>query len=329
MFFRVLRVKASLRHFRIFVATAESGQISKAAATLFTSQPVVTEAIKALEAKIGVKLLQRHTKGVSLTSEGMVFLRHARSVLAAAVEAMEAPLRNTHDMTGVLKLACTHTVVGYYLPLLLARFKRQFPGIVVELIELERAQIEQRLLSGEIDIAMCLTSPLERLDEIDTDVLVRSKRRLWLPSNHPLLKKERVDLKDVRSEPYILLTLDDAEETTRQFWLAAGMQPNVVFRTTSMEAIRNLVATGYGVTILSDLVYRPWTLEGTRLEVVTLTNALPSMDIGIAWKRDVQLGRSARAFADLCRATTGAVLGGHPAIVEKQRRDLAERIERV
>lgn len=295
-------MKASLRHFRIFVATAETGQISKAAAALFTSQPVVTEAIKALEAEMGVKLFQRHAKGVTLSSEGTVFLRHARGVLAAAAEAMQAPQRVRHDMTGVLKLACNHTVAGYYLPPLLARFNRQFPGIKVELIELARTDIERCLRTGEIELALCLTSPLEHLDEIDCDILTRSKRRLWLPANHALLKKKRVTLKDVHPEPYILLTIDDADQTTRRYWEAAGMQPNVRFHTTSMEATRNLVAIGFGVTILSDMVYRPWSLDNTRLETVTLADeGVPSMDIGIAWKRDVELGRYARAFADVCR----------------------------
>ena len=294
-------MRASLRHFRIFVATAETGQISKAAVTLFTSQPAVTESIKALESEIGVKLFERHAKGVSLTSEGIVFLRHARGVLAAAAEAMQAPQRIRHDMAGVLRLACTQTVVGYYLPPLLARFRRQYPHIQVELIELTRSRIEESLLDGEIELAMCLTSPMERLDEIDTDVLTRSKRRLWLPVNHPLLGGKRITLKDVEPEPYIVLTIDDADQTTLRYWELAGLRPNVVFRTTSIEAIRNLVAVGFGVTILSDMVYRSWTLENARLEAVTLADPMPSMDIGLAWKRDVELGRSARAFADCCR----------------------------
>ncbi|GAB2458448.1 LysR family transcriptional regulator [Comamonas humi] len=295
-------MRASLRHFRIFVATAETGQVSKAATMLFTSQPVVTEAIKALETEIGLKLFERHAKGVSLTSEGTVFLRHARSVLAAAAEAMQAPHRIRRDMTGVLRLACTHTVVGYYLPPLLARFQRQYAGIRVELVEMTREQIEKSLISGEVELAMCLISPLGHLDEIDTHVLTRSKRRLWLPVNHPLLSKKRITLQDVQPEPYVLLTIDDAEQTTQRYWEAAGCSPNVVFRTSSMEATRNLVAVGLGVTILSDMVYRSWTLENARLEAVTLSDPLPSMDIGFAWKRDVELGRYARAFVDACRS---------------------------
>jgi DNA-binding transcriptional LysR family regulator len=296
-------MKVSLRHFRIFVATAETGQISKAALMLFTSQPVVTEAIKTLEKEIGVKLFERHAKGVSLTSEGSVFLQHAHGVLAAAAEAMQAPHRIRQDMTGLLKLACSPTVVGYYLPPLLARFQRHYPGIHVELIELTHEQIETSLINGEIELAMCLYSPLKRLDQIDTLVLKQSKRRLWLPVNHPLLNKKCISLCDIQPEPYILLTIDDSERTTQGYWAAAGLSPNIIFRTTSVEATRSLVALGSGVTILSDMVYRPWSLENARLEAMTLSNPLPTMDISFAWKRDIKVSRHALAFVDTCRAT--------------------------
>lgn len=295
-------MRVSLRHFRFFVAVAETGQVSKAAAALFTSQPAVTEAIKALESDIGVKLFNRHPKGVVLTYEGTIFLQHARGVLAAAVDAMLAPQQVRRDMAGEFSLACSHTVAGYFLTPLVARFRRVFPDIRIKLIELDRPEIVRRIETGEIDIAVCLTSPLRDAERIETEVLARSKRRLWLPANHPLLDKTRVALSDLTSEPYIMLTVDDAEETTREYWQAAGLQPNVTFRTSSMEAIRNLVSAGLGVTILSDMVYRPWSLEGARLEATVLTDPIPSMDVGLAWRRDSELSRDAKAFFDVCKS---------------------------
>lgn len=297
-------MRISLRHFRTFVAVAESGQISKAAAALFTSQPAVTEAIKTLETDMGVKLFSRSPKGVTLTYEGSIFLQHAERVLAVAVEAMLAPRQIRRDMSGELTLACTHTVAGYFIAPLLSRFRRIFPGIKVNLAECTRPEIERRIVSREVDLAVCLLSPLQDLQRIETEVLVRSKRRLWLPANHPLLNKKRVSLNDIQSEPYIMLTIDDAEETTLGYFRKAGVEPNVVFRTSSMEAIRNLVAEGHGVTILSDMVYRPWSLEAVRLAAVSVANALPSMDVGLAWNRQAGLSHDAKVFFDVCEATS-------------------------
>jgi len=295
-------MRVSLRQFRLFVAAAETGQVSKAAAALFTSQPVVTEAIKVLEAEIGVKLFHRHPKGMKLTYPGTIFLQHARSVLAAAVDAMLAPQQVRHDMTGEFTVACTHTVAGYFLPSILSRFRRQFPGIVVNCVELERPEVERCIISGEVDLAMCLTSPLQETEQIEVEVLARSKRRLWLPANHPLLDKRNLSLADIQPEPYIMLTVDDAEETSRGYWKAAGLQPNTVFRTSSIEAIRNMVSSGIGVTILSDMLFRPWSLDGARLAAMTVSDPIPSMDVGLAWRRDTGLGRDAKVFFDVCRS---------------------------
>jgi DNA-binding transcriptional LysR family regulator len=115
-----------------------------------------------------------------------------------------------------------------------------------------------------------------------------------------------VTLRDIRPEPYITLTIDEAEDTTLRYWRQYGSAPNVTFRTSSMEAIRNLVATGAGVTILSDMVYRPWSLEGDRLEAMSMFEPIPSMDVGIAWKRGAKLTRYAKAFRDSCHATFNA-----------------------
>lgn len=300
-------MRVSLRHFRFFVAVAETGQVSKAAAALFTSQPAVTEAIKTLETDMGVKLFNRSPKGVSLTYEGAIFLQHAQNVLAAAVDAMLAPQQVQRDMTGAFTLACTHTVAGYFVTPLLSRFRRIFPGIRVDLVECSRPEIERRVISGAVDLAVCLLSPLQHPDLIETEMLVRSKRRLWLPANHSLLDRKSIALSDIRDEPYIMLAVDDAEETTLAYFEEAGMKPNVVFRTSSMEAIRNLVAEGHGVTILSDMVYRPWSLDGVRLAAASLAAAVPGMDIGLAWNRKTGLGREARVFFDACRSGSGIV----------------------
>ncbi|WP_445489634.1 LysR family transcriptional regulator [Rhodopseudomonas sp. RCAM05734] len=300
-------MRVSLRHFRVFIAVAESGQISKAAAALFTSQPAVTEAIKTLEMDVGVKLFSRSPRGVSLTYEGAVFLEHAQKVLAVAVDAMLAPQKVRRDLDGELTLACTHTVAGYFITPLLSRFARIFPGIKVKLVELERPKIEHQLMSGELEIAACLLSPLEHVSEIESELLVRSKRRLWLPANHPLIERKVVNLRDIEREPYIMLTVDDAERTTQTYFERAGFEPNVIFRTSSMEAIRNVIAEGHGVAVLSDMVYRPWSLDGVRLVAVDIADPIPSMDIGLAWNRAAGLNRDAQLFCDVCRHGSGIV----------------------
>lgn len=286
----------SLKQVRYFIATADSGQVSLAAMQLNVSQSAVTSAIKQLEETLGVALFRRHASGVSLTAEGARFLTHARNIMAVVGAAERAPLTEDAAMAGHVKVGVTYTVAGYFLPRYYARFRRANPRVTVELVELPRTALEERLMDGTLDMAVMLVSNLGERKHLAYETLLRSRRRLWLPAEHPLLSKETVTLNDVASEPYAMLTVDEASQTAERYWKPTGLEPSVIFRTSSVEAVRSFVADGIGVTILSDMVYRPWSLEGQRIELRNIVADIPSMDIGIAWHPGQDQSPATRRF---------------------------------
>ena len=288
----------TFRQVRHFIATAEAGQVSAAAAALNVTQSAVTASIKALEADLGRKLFERHSNGVTLTFDGQEFLQRARAIEASVSDAMRAPHRWGTQVDGTVDVAVSYTVAGYFLPPLLSRFWRSFPGITVRLHEFQRDAIEQSLRSGSVDIAIMLISNLHDRGSIRSRLLLRSPRRLWTCANHPLLGKDSVKLADLASEPYLMLTVDEAERSAMRYWQRSPHVPNVIFRTLSVEAVRSMVATGMGITVLSDMVYRPWSLEGHRIDTKTLDDEVHTMDVGLAWKNKAQLSPAARAFCE-------------------------------
>jgi DNA-binding transcriptional LysR family regulator len=96
-----------------------------------------------------------------------------------------------------------------------------------------------------------------------------------------------------------MLSLDEIHETAEAFWREHALRPTVVFRTRSVEAVRSLVATGAGVAVLPDLVYRPWSLEGDRIEARAMVEALPPVRVGVVWRRGSRLSGAARQFLDV------------------------------
>jgi len=111
-----------------------------------------------------------------------------------------------------------------------------------------------------------------------------------------------------------MLTVDEANRTALRWWRRAGLKPRIIFETSSVEAVRSMVANGAGVAILSDMVYRPWSLEGDRVEARTVHGAVPSMDVGITWKREHALGEPAAAFVEFFNITfNNAVASRHSA----------------
>ena len=139
----------SFRHIRYFVAAAEAGSVTGAAALVGVSQSAVTEAIKSIEHQLGVPLLQRHPRGVSLTHEGHQFLRHAHAMIEALTAAGRTLSAAGRKLTGRLGLGVSPMVAGYFLADLLARFRRTFPGVEVAPSEDRRPFIEQLLINGE------------------------------------------------------------------------------------------------------------------------------------------------------------------------------------
>lgn len=300
-----MELAITLKQLNYFIATAELGQVSHAAVELNISQSAVTAAIKALEADLGATLFERTHAGVRLTPEGGRFLDHARAVTAALASAVRSPLRQGEGPVGTIRLGITYTVMGYFMSRHYARFRKTYPRIALEVVELPRRVLERRLVRGDLDMAVMLVSNLGNTEEIDQEILIRSSRRLWLAADHPLLAREEIGFADVAKEDYVMLTVDEARITAENYWASLGLLPRTVLVTSSVEAVRSLVAAGMGVTILSDMVYRPWSLEGQRIEARRLVEPIPSMDVGLAWARDRPVPPAAAAFRGYMSVTVG------------------------
>ena len=286
----------TLRQLRYFVAAAQTGQFSMAAANEHGSQSASTNAVLALENGLGTRLFERLPQGVTLTPDGQDFYNHARRVLDAARDAVHKPPFRSHDMRGTVRIAASYTVLGYFLPELLARFRATYPFIEFDLRDMERADIERAVLDGDVEIGMVLLSNVEKLSRFGSQVLIRSRRQLWLAPSHPLAQMDAPSLKDIAAHPYILITVDEGEQSTLRYWKKKGIAPNIAFRTSSMEALRGLVAHGFGVTVLSDMVFRPWSLEGKRIDARPITDVVPQMDAGMIWPKGAQLSGPATAL---------------------------------
>ncbi|WP_175106384.1 LysR family transcriptional regulator [Pararobbsia alpina] len=289
----------TLRQLKYFVATAELGQISQAAIQLTISQSAVTTAIKELEDTLGTQLFSRAASGVVLTHTGRRFLNHAYTILSSVDEAMRIPnLEST--LTATLTLAASYTVLGYFLPNHIQRLNTLYPHLTIRLHELNRESIEEGLISGRYDMAVLLTSNVDN-PELVLEPVIHSARRLWLCAQHPLLKQESVTLADVAAEPFVMLTVDEAAVTALRYWSQTPYKPKTLLRTSSVEAVRSMVANGSGVAILSDMVYRPWSLEGRRIETVQLRDPVPPMSVGLAWRRHQEMSPAMYAFREYFR----------------------------
>ncbi|OWV66208.1 LysR family transcriptional regulator [Rhizobium sp. R634] len=292
----------TLRQIQYFVAVAEQGSVTRAAQNLSISQSSVTEALKELETDLGVALFERHPRGLTITHNGHQFLRHATKILASVSDARTSFSGQQSPLSGTLNIGVTSLVAGYVLSDLLARYRRACPGIEVSAIEDNGGYLEHLLVGGELDVAVMVISNLRDRMALQAEILETSPYRLWLPMGHPLVSADIISVADIAREPLIMLTVDEIEENTGKLLSALGARPHVAFRTRSVEAVRSLVATGAGVALLPDLVYRPWSLEGDRIESRDVSGSLPVVQVGMVWRKGSSLPQAARDFVGIAES---------------------------
>ncbi|SFM62914.1 DNA-binding transcriptional regulator, LysR family [Pleomorphomonas diazotrophica] len=289
----------SLRQLQYFLAIAETGSVSRAAAQISTSQSTITEAMKDLEADLGVKLLERQSRGLGLTHKGQLFRRHAERIWQDVADARGALANVAPEVTGRLALGVTSLVAGYVLSDLLARFSRAFPGVSVDLVEDGHDYLEHLLLNGEIDLALVTMSGLHNPESLAADELEAYRYRLWVASGHTLAERDHLDLQMISEFPQIALSIDEIEEPVDHLWRGSGLRPHIAFRSRSVEAVRSLVAGGVGVAILPDLVFRPWSLDGLRLEARQISAAMPMVKAALVRRRGTHDNLNARRFIEV------------------------------
>lgn len=288
----------TFRQIRYFIAVAEARSVSGGASAIGISQSAVTDAIRSLETETGVMLFYRHPKGVTLTREGHKFLRHSRSIINSIADLAVDVSEETMSASGSIRIGVTPVVTGYFLSDILSRFRRMFPKITVNLVEDKREYIEHLLVNGELDFGLLIVSNLSQKAAIDYEILLRSECRAWMAPWHSLAEEDILSLNDLENDGIVALAMDEMEGLISGIWGQFNHPPNITYRTSSMEGVRSLVGTGAGISLLPDLVYRPWSLDGDRIVAKRLRENLPTVDIGIAWRRLTKHKEAAQLFKE-------------------------------
>jgi DNA-binding transcriptional LysR family regulator len=161
----------TLRQLRYLVAVAEHGSVSAGAQSLLISQSAVTESIKDLEADLGVKLFERHSRGLRITHRGHQFLRHATSILAEVALARGVFEDEGPTAQGRLHLGLTSLVAGYVISDMLAKYRRANPQVQISAIEESGEYLEDLLIGGEMDVAVMMTSKVTERSALYADTL--------------------------------------------------------------------------------------------------------------------------------------------------------------
>lgn len=198
-----------------FVTVAEEGQITRAAARLHVAQPALSQAISQLEEELGIELLERHARGVTLTPAGEAFLPKARAAVAADADAALAARWLARTAEGTICFGFVGYPPGLDSPGLLETFQQEHPHIEIRFRELPFPTRPTKLWLGNVDLAVCHMPPAD--PSVWGHVLREEPRVVLARSRHPLAERRTLSLEDVLDETFV--GMDPAVESGwASFW---------------------------------------------------------------------------------------------------------------
>jgi DNA-binding transcriptional LysR family regulator len=240
-------------HLALFHAVAQAGGISRGAAAARVSQPAVSKQIAELEGALGVRLLERLPRGCRLTEAGKILADHAHRWLSLEQDAVRAIEEYRGLKCGRLAVGASLTIGGYLLPEVLAEFHRRFPDIELQLEIANTQRIQRALLEGSIELGLT-EGPLES-EDLESTVFFQDELVAIAPTGHPLLKKGRVPIREICREPFILREEGSGTRAVVERALRRnGLKIKPLLSLASPEAIKNAVAAGMGIAIVSKLI---------------------------------------------------------------------------
>jgi LysR family transcriptional regulator, hydrogen peroxide-inducible genes activator len=295
----------NLRDLRYFVALADTRHFGKAAEKSFVSQPTLSAQIKKLENYLGVQLIERQPRRVTLTDTGARILPIARRILQDSDEIVSYA-RNEHDpLSGKLKVAFIPTIGPYLLPLVARRLRKQLPRLKLLLYEYQTQPLLERLRAGDIELGV-LALPVP-IDGLEARELYQENFTLAVPGSHPLAKKGSVKLDDLSGES--LLLLEDGHclrDQALDVCSRIDVKEDDDYRATSLETLRQMVAAGLGITLLPELATRGAFGSGQGLVVKSFARPIPSRAVGAVWRKS---SARAEAISAVCECIHAAMAG--------------------
>ncbi|MFC1777010.1 LysR substrate-binding domain-containing protein [Pseudomonadota bacterium] len=287
----------NLRALQYFVKLAELKHFSKAANACFVSQPTLSTQIRKLEDELGISLVERAPRKVMLTPIGEDIAHRARHVLRDIEHIKDAARRSKDPETGTIKLGIFPTLAPYLLPHVIPVIRRRYPDLRLQLAEEKTEVILNMLDQGRLDAGL-LALPVEEFG-MEVEILFDEPFVAAMPSSHPLSDKQSIGLKDLEGEELLLL---EEGHCLRQHALAvcelSGAVERVDFHATSMETLRQMVATNAGVTLMPVLSVKPPIPSTDNITLRPFKSPAPSRTIALVWRSSSPLGGFLRKLAE-------------------------------
>jgi LysR family transcriptional regulator, hydrogen peroxide-inducible genes activator len=300
-----------IHQLRYFVAVADEGSFSRAAAKVRVAQPSLSQQIRKLEAEVGQPLFDRLPRSIVLTEAGRCLIDYARQILASIGDARRCVDELKGEVAGKVAVGAIPTIAPYVLPGLVVTFQKHYPDVILEIVEDVTEGITRRIEAGELDIALastCRPSPTLRRESLGSEPLL-----LLVPEGHPLGKKTLVEFDDLKSQRFLLLhEMHCLSQQVNQLLESRRLRPEVALAGSQLNTIANMVAASIGISIVPQMMVKHHPTPGC----ISLPFAppVPERDLNMLYNPLRFQSKAAAAF----RQEAAAALSGKDSPVARE-----------
>lgn len=302
----------TLRHLRYFEALSRQRHFGRAAEECAVTQPALSMQMQEFEALLGVPLIERRRGQVQLTEAGQEVARRARDILAAVRDLGDFARASGGLLAGPFVLGAIPSVAPYLLPAALPRIRERFPRLQLTFRETQTATLVNELLAGRLD-AILLSLPVEHPDLV-TLPLFEDAFVVAAQAGSPLARAESIAPQSLTRERLLLLEEGHCLRDQALAYCGTSSLAREQFGATSLATIVQLVANGYGVTLVPEIALPVEVASDPRVALRRFARPEPSRTIGLAWRRSSPRGADFEALGAVIAAVgREAVAGSHAA----------------
>jgi DNA-binding transcriptional LysR family regulator len=267
----------SIRELECFVAVAEELSFTRAAKRLHLAQPPLSRHIQALESRLGTRLFDRSTRGVSITAAGRAFLQDTRSGLTQLQRAGASAKRAARGETGRLEIGFTSAVYSPELVQIFRSFRKKYPQVQMILHDDLPSDQLRWVAEGRIDGGFVGTAPQKGNAELSFIPWHKEPLLLFVPPDHHLAKSRQVSFRRLREESFVAIASEASPAFSAQFHQlcrSAGFRPRIIQEAERAQAVAVMVAAGAGIAVLPAALTR---VVGDALVALKLTEKAASL----------------------------------------------------
>lgn len=302
----------TLRQLRCLAAIADTLHFRRAAERLNLSQPALSAQIAQFEEQLGVLLVERTRRRVLLTPVGREVAERARAILRDVADLEDATRLAKTPLSGTLRIGVLRTLGPYLLPHILPVLRERHPDLKLYLREEPKAQLVTELIHGELDLLLIAAAPR---DDHHLTVTALFREPMWaaLPLGHRLAAKAVLEARDLAGERMIMLEVGDGiRDPSLALCERAGASEHPDFRATSLDSLRQMVATGLGATFLPALYVQAEALADDQIAVRPFAPPAPERAIDMVWRRTTSRSDEYRLLARLIEENLPEVVTAPP-----------------